>query len=208
MSCHEKSKFLDRLGLKLSLNCPNMALNICFLNNSQSGSWILWFEIFSAFRWYQGLSRNMLPITLFLLVNRPTKSEKSIWNIGHVQCATGNPVPVPVDPVVFFRSGSGPVPAKYRPDLTSKFGCRIWYHVTFCMLFWPFGKFDFEIWVEEEGNFPTFLGWFWALVNNVGHGAKWGQKLKSAPKTECQNRMKSYRVMPIRWSHAKFGHIF
>ena len=46
------------------------------------------------------------------------------------QCATGNPVPVPVpvDPVDFFRSGSGPVPAKYRPDrpdLTSKFGCRI-----------------------------------------------------------------------------------
>ena len=23
------------------------------------------------------------------------------------QCATGNPVPVPVDPVIFFRSGSG-----------------------------------------------------------------------------------------------------
>ena len=44
------------------------------------------------------------------------------------QCATGNPVPVPVDPVDFFKSGSGPVPAKYRPDrpdLTSKFGCRI-----------------------------------------------------------------------------------
>ena len=44
------------------------------------------------------------------------------------QCATGNPVPVPVDPVDFFISGSGPVPAKYRPDrpdLTSKFGCRI-----------------------------------------------------------------------------------
>ena len=43
-----------------------------------------------------------------------------------IQCATGNPVPV--DPVDFFRSGSGPVPAKYRPDrpdLTSKFGCRI-----------------------------------------------------------------------------------
>ena len=41
------------------------------------------------------------------------------------QCATGNPVPVPVE---FFSSGSGPVPAKYRPDrpdLTSKFGCRI-----------------------------------------------------------------------------------
>ena len=40
-----------------------------------------------------------------------------------VQCATGNPVPVD-----FFRSGFGPVPAKYRPDrpdLTSKFGCRI-----------------------------------------------------------------------------------
>ena len=45
-----------------------------------------------------------------------------------LQCATGNPVPVPVDPVDFFRSGSGPVPAKYRPDrpdLTRKFGCRI-----------------------------------------------------------------------------------
>ena len=45
-----------------------------------------------------------------------------------IQCATGNPVPVPVDPVDIFRSGSGPVPAKYRPDrpdLTSKFGCRI-----------------------------------------------------------------------------------
>ena len=44
------------------------------------------------------------------------------------QCATGNPVPVPVDPVDFFRSGSGLVPAKYRPDrpdLTSKFGRRI-----------------------------------------------------------------------------------
>ena len=48
------------------------------------------------------------------------------------QCATENPVPVPVpvlvDPVDFFKSGSGPVPAKYRPDrpdLTSKFGCRI-----------------------------------------------------------------------------------
>ena len=57
-----------------------------------------------------------------------------------IQCATGNPVPVlvPVDPVDFFRSGSGPVPAKYRPDrpdLTSKFGCRIRYHVTFCMFF-------------------------------------------------------------------------
>ena len=53
-------------------------------------------------------------------------------NEGMDQCATGNPVPVPVpvpvDPVDFFRSGSGPVPAKYRPDrpdLTSKFGCRI-----------------------------------------------------------------------------------
>ena len=57
------------------------------------------------------------------------------------QCATGNPVPVPVDPVDFFRSGSGPVPAKYRPDrpdLTSKFGCRILYHVTFCMFFLAF----------------------------------------------------------------------
>ena len=48
----------------------------------------------------------------------------------NTQCATGNPVPVPVpvDPVDFFISGSGPVPAKYRPDrpdLTSKFGCRI-----------------------------------------------------------------------------------
>ena len=44
------------------------------------------------------------------------------------QCATGNPVPVPVDPVEFFSSGSDPVPAKYRPDrpdLTSKFGCRV-----------------------------------------------------------------------------------
>ena len=39
------------------------------------------------------------------------------------QCATGNPVPVV--PVDFFRSGFGPVPAKYRPDLSSKFGCRI-----------------------------------------------------------------------------------
>ena len=50
MSCHEKaiktsemfltalifSKLLDRLGLKLSLNCPNLALNICFLKSSQS----------------------------------------------------------------------------------------------------------------------------------------------------------------------------
>ena len=26
------------------------------------------------------------------------------------QCATGNPVPVPVDPVDFFRSGSGQIP--------------------------------------------------------------------------------------------------
>ena len=26
-----------------------------------------------------------------------------------VQCATGNPVPVPVDPVIFFRSGSGQI---------------------------------------------------------------------------------------------------
>ena len=32
------------------------------------------------------------------------------------QCATGNPVSVPVDRVDFFRSGSGPVSAKYRPD--------------------------------------------------------------------------------------------
>ena len=38
------------------------------------------------------------------------------------QCATGNPVPVPVD---FFRSSSGPVPAKYRPDRLSKLRCRI-----------------------------------------------------------------------------------
>ena len=55
-----------------------------------------------------------------------------VVNCNCRQCATGNPVPVPVpvpvDPVDFFRSGSGPVPAKYRPDrpdLTSKFGCRI-----------------------------------------------------------------------------------
>ena len=52
-----------------------------------------------------------------------------IFMITWPQCATGNPVPVPVPvPVDFFRSGSGPVPAKYRPDrpdLTSKFGCRI-----------------------------------------------------------------------------------
>ena len=32
---------------------------------------------------------------------------------GLTQCATGNPVPVTVDSVTFFRSGSGPVPAKY-----------------------------------------------------------------------------------------------
>ena len=64
------------------------------------------------------------------------------------QCATGNPVPVPVDPVIFYRSGSGPVPAKYRPDqpdlaksrkkLFFKFGCRIRYHVTFCRYFLAF----------------------------------------------------------------------
>ena len=41
---------------------------------------------------------------------------------------TDCPFPVPVDLVDFFRSGSGPVTAKYRPDqpdLTSKFGCMI-----------------------------------------------------------------------------------
>ena len=31
----------------------------------------------------------------------------------------------------------------------------------FVCSFWPFsdnfGQFDFEIWVEEEGNFPTFF---------------------------------------------------
>ena len=52
MSCHKKaiktsemylinglnfSKFLDRLGLKLSPNCPYLALNICFLKNAKSG---------------------------------------------------------------------------------------------------------------------------------------------------------------------------
>ena len=58
-----------------------------------------------------------------------------------------------------------------------------------------FGKFDFEIWVEEEVNFP----------GELGHGSKSGQKLKSAPKTECKNQMKSYLVMPVRWSHAKVG---
>ena len=50
-------------------------------------------------------------LTLFQLIDEP------------FQCATGNSVPVD-----FFRSGSGPVPAKYRPDqpdLTNKFGCRI-----------------------------------------------------------------------------------
>ena len=31
----------------------------------------------------------------------------------YAQCATGNMVPVPIYPVTFFRSGSGPVPAKY-----------------------------------------------------------------------------------------------
>ena len=42
-------------------------------------------------------------------------------------------------------------------------------------------KFDFEIWVEEEGNFPTFLGWFWVRVNNVAHvrpSRKMGPKTK------------------------------
>ena len=65
------------------------------------------------------------------------KLNKELKLLG--QCATGNPVPVTVDPVDFFRSGSGP--AKYwpdRPDLASKFGCRIWYHVTFCMFFLAF----------------------------------------------------------------------
>ena len=64
---------------------------------------------------------------LKILITHPQLIEKDLRRNGvaHDQCATGNPVPVPVD---FFRSGSGPVPAKYRPDrpdLTSKFGCRI-----------------------------------------------------------------------------------
>ena len=55
----------------------------------------------------------------------------------HKQCATGNPVPV--DPVIFFRSGSGPVPVQFRPNTDQidriwlslvkkyflKFGCSI-----------------------------------------------------------------------------------
>ena len=59
------------------------------------------------------------------------------------QCATGNPVPVPVpvDPVIF----SDPVPVRFRPNTDQidriwlspgkkfKFGCRICYYVTFCM---------------------------------------------------------------------------
>ena len=35
--------------------------------------------------------------------------------------------------------------------------------------------------VEEEGNFPTFLGWFWVRVINVAHvrpSSKMGPKTK------------------------------
>ena len=34
---------------------------------------------------------------------------------------------------------------------------------------YSFRKFDFEIWVEEEGHVPTFLGWFWVRVQNFAH---------------------------------------
>ena len=57
------------------------------------------------------------------------------------QCATGNPVPVPVDPVIFLRFGFGfdrPDLAKSRKNKFFKFWCRICYHVTFCMYFLAF----------------------------------------------------------------------
>ena len=87
MSCHEKaiktsemyltalifSKFLDRLGLKLSLNCPNLAVKICFLKNAQ-----ILIRNFLSFRMIPSIKSQYAANYTFLLVNRPTNSEKSI----------------------------------------------------------------------------------------------------------------------------------
>ena len=150
-----------------------------------------------------------------------------------IQCATGNPVPV--DPVDFFRSGSGPVPAKYRlnrPDLTSKFRCRTWYHVTFCMFFLAFLntiKIILENSILKYGlksrrELPDFLGciWvWWTMLPMWGHGEKCDQKLKSAPKTVnhnvkigwkvtelCQLDGRTLKLVYIWPKIDYFGHIF
>ena len=50
-------------------------------------------------------------------INKNNRRFGTHWSITEIlvkdQCATGNPVSVPVDPATFFRSGSDPVPAKY-----------------------------------------------------------------------------------------------
>ena len=50
----------------------------------------------------------------FILSVRVSELVSYATSREHVQCATGNPVPVPVDPVDFFqirfRSGSGQIP--------------------------------------------------------------------------------------------------
>ena len=55
-------------------------------------------------------------MNLYLLLRKENVCviKKMFVLLNYMQCATGNLVPV--DPVDYFRSGTGPVPAKYRPD--------------------------------------------------------------------------------------------
>ena len=47
-----------------------------------------------------------------------------------------------------------------------------------------FGKFDFEVWVEEKGHVRLLLGLFWVRVHNVAHARPRSKLMgpKSTPK--------------------------
>ena len=92
MSCHEKaiktsemyltalifSKFLDRLGLKLSLNCPNLALIYMFFEKCPNLILNILIRNFLSFHMIPSIKSQYAANYTFLLVNRPTNSEKSI----------------------------------------------------------------------------------------------------------------------------------
>ena len=92
MSCHEKamktsemyltalifSKFLDRLGLKFSLNCPNLALNIFFSEKCPKLILNILIRNFLSYHMIPTIKSQYAANYIFVLVNRLTNSEKSI----------------------------------------------------------------------------------------------------------------------------------
>ena len=88
---------------------------------------------------------------------------------------TGNPVPVPVDPATFFRSGCGPVPAKYLPDRTDLAKSRIFYFLFRCFLI--FGcTVDKECLISCNTLYVLF---------SFGHFKAFGFFKSSQPRSKC-----------------------